>query len=187
MSNDEELKLYVTVFVDKKRSKVLFAEASSAFVDVLLSFMLLPLGKILKVLEDHNAGEAAAVGSLTTLYRGIVNLGDVHFRTELEKQKLLSPASHYDTESEKLSVNVFKPVTSDPNSVETYEGVFTESSATFIITDDLRLIPNVMGSIMGTVRAIGIDAADNDNAEMLDVAFGSQEVIYNSFAYHLII
>ncbi|KAG6406250.1 hypothetical protein SASPL_133849 [Salvia splendens] len=176
MSNDKELKLHVTVFVDKERSKVLFAEASSAFVDVLLSFMLLPLGKILKVLEDHNAGEAAAIGSLTTLYRGIVNLGDVHFRTELEKQKLLSPASHYDTESEKLSVNVFKPVTSDPNSVDTYEGVFTESLATFIISDDLKLIP--MGSMMGTIRALGIDnLADIDNAEELDVAFGSQEFV----------
>ncbi|KAL1555512.1 hypothetical protein AAHA92_11237 [Salvia divinorum] len=177
MSKDEELKLHIKVVVNKQRTKVLFAEAGSDFTDVLLSFLLLPLGAILKVLEKQNVDEAPAIGSLSTLYRGVVNLDIGHFQTEVAKQKLLTPASCYDAELRKLRLNVYNAIPAGPNSVNRYDGVFTESAASFIISDDLKVMPNVMGSFMETLRGLGIDGTDIDGAETMNVAFGSKEIV----------
>ncbi|XP_042008755.1 uncharacterized protein LOC121757288 isoform X2 [Salvia splendens] len=177
MSKGEELKLHIKVVVNKQRTKVLFAEAGSDFTDVLLSFLLLPLGTILKVLEKQNVGDAPAIGSLSTLYRGLVNLDIGHFQTEVAKQKLLAPASCYDAELRKLRLNVSNAVPASPNSVNRYDGVFTESAASFIIGDDLKVMPNVMGSFMETLRGLDIDGTDIDGAETMNVAFGSKEIV----------
>ncbi|XP_047949641.1 uncharacterized protein LOC125198256 [Salvia hispanica] len=171
MSKGEELKLHITVLVNKQRTKVLCAEAGSDFMDVLLSFLLLPLGMIMKVLE------APAIGSLSTLYRGVVNLDTSHFQTEVAKQKLLAPASCYDAELHKLRLNVYNAVPASPNSVNRYDGVFTNSAASFLIGDDLKVMPNLMFSILETLKVLDIDVTDIDDAEKMDVAFGSKEIV----------
>ena len=175
MSKGEELKLHITVLVNKQRTKVLCAEAGSDFTDVLLSFLLLPLGMIMKVLE------APAIGSLSTLYRGVVNLDTSHFQTEVAKQKLLAPASCYDAELHKLRLNVYNAVPASPNSVNRYDGVFTNSAASFLIGDDLKVMPNLMFSILETLKVLDIDVTDIDDAEIMDVAFGSKDVILFCF------
>ncbi|KAG6416978.1 hypothetical protein SASPL_124419 [Salvia splendens] len=48
----------------REKTKVLFAEAGSDFIDVLLCFLLLPLGTIMEVLEKHYGDKAPVVGSL---------------------------------------------------------------------------------------------------------------------------
>lgn len=52
MSDAKEVKFSLKVLINKQKTKVLFAEAESDFSDVLLSFLTLPLGKIV------NFGEA---------------------------------------------------------------------------------------------------------------------------------
>ncbi|KAG9136972.1 hypothetical protein Leryth_013819 [Lithospermum erythrorhizon] len=49
-----ETKLSLKFMVDNKSKKVIFAEAGSEFVDVLLSFLTLPLGTIIRQLNKHN-------------------------------------------------------------------------------------------------------------------------------------
>lgn len=46
MSDAEEVKFSLKVMINKEKTKVLFAESDSDFVDVLLSFLTLPLGSI---------------------------------------------------------------------------------------------------------------------------------------------
>ena len=90
MSKAEEVKLHIKVVINKEEEKVLFAEAGSDFIDVLLSFLLLPLGTIVEVLEKHYGDETPVVGSLYSLYKGATNLDISHFEDELHKNDLFN-------------------------------------------------------------------------------------------------
>ncbi|KAI3457332.1 hypothetical protein Pfo_013995 [Paulownia fortunei] len=106
MSDAKDAKFSVKVLINKQKNKVLFAEADSDFADVLLSFLTLPLGKIVKVLEKHNGDQAPVLGSITSLYNGLANLDSVHFWTEGGKQMLLNPKSSFEAGCRKLKLNV---------------------------------------------------------------------------------
>ena len=55
------------LFVDKeKNNKVVVAEASSEFVDILLSFLTLPLGTIIRLVSPD-------IGCINNLYQSVQN------------------------------------------------------------------------------------------------------------------
>lgn len=54
---------------------------------------------------------------------------------------------------------------------------FTKGTASFIIRDDLLLVPNVRGSIIQTLSDLGLTITDMDGAEIRNVIFGFNEVI----------
>lgn len=54
--------------------------------------------------------------------------------------------------------------------------MFTEKNASFIISDDLRIVPNGNGSIVQTLNGVGVDILDVDGAEMQNVTVGVNEV-----------
>lgn len=104
MSKENSCKFILKVMINKQKSKVLFEEANSDVVDVLLSFLTLPLGKVVKMLEKHYGNEAPIVGSITTLYRGLVNLDSSHFCVVGAKQMLLNARSSFETRRLKLGI-----------------------------------------------------------------------------------
>ncbi|KAG8043334.1 hypothetical protein GUJ93_ZPchr0458g22281 [Zizania palustris] len=53
-TNSEGPTVAVKLFVDKQRSKVLFAESDNDFADVLFSFLTLPLGAIVRLLDKQS-------------------------------------------------------------------------------------------------------------------------------------
>ncbi|KAG8039960.1 hypothetical protein GUJ93_ZPchr0028g29038 [Zizania palustris] len=55
----EEPTVAVTLLVDKERSKVLFAESDSDFVDVLFGFLTLPLGTVVRLLDRQFRSDAS--------------------------------------------------------------------------------------------------------------------------------
>ncbi|RLM65320.1 hypothetical protein C2845_PM16G18620 [Panicum miliaceum] len=63
MSNNAET-VAVKLFIDKEKQKVLFAESDKEFVDVLFSFLTLPLGSIVRLL-----GKQSGVGCLDEIVR----------------------------------------------------------------------------------------------------------------------
>ncbi|XP_057792651.1 uncharacterized protein LOC131009376 isoform X2 [Salvia miltiorrhiza] len=99
------------VMINKERTKVLFADSDSHFADILLSFLSLPLGRIVKVLEKHYGDEAPSIGSLSSLYRSLVNLDSSYFWTDGAKQTLLDPTSSLEHEYGRLKLDItdFQP------------------------------------------------------------------------------
>lgn len=73
--------------MNKEKTKVLFAEANYDFINVLLSFLALPLGKVVEILN----GYCAVPGSLLTLYAGLSCLDDSYLCARGAKQMLLIP------------------------------------------------------------------------------------------------
>ena len=94
------------VMINKEKTKVLFVEASSHFTDILLSFLTLPLGRIIKVLHKHYGDETATVGSLNSLYRSLANLDSPHFVTEGAKQNLHNPTSSFEDGIKQLKLDI---------------------------------------------------------------------------------
>ncbi|XP_057793386.1 uncharacterized protein LOC131010008 [Salvia miltiorrhiza] len=112
MADDEKGATFsLRVMINKERTKVLFADSDSHFADILLSFLSLPLGRIVKVLEKHYGDELPTIGSLSSLYRSLVNLDSSYFWTNGAKQTLLNPASSSEAEYQRLKLDItdFQP------------------------------------------------------------------------------
>ncbi|KAL1555511.1 hypothetical protein AAHA92_11236 [Salvia divinorum] len=155
----EDLSIYVKFVTNKENTRVLFAEVGSDFADALLTFLLLPLGTIVKFLNNHYS-KAPVIGSLSSLYNGLENLDSIDFLHKDAKSLLLTPkglVSKYDWPK--------------------YESGLTESTASFTISDDLRVMGGVEGSVMSTLNSLGIALIDMDGAETKDVTFDLHEIL----------
>ena len=208
----EDLKFTLKVMFDKKNKKVLFAESHYHFADFLLSFLSLPLGRIIRVLNDHYGEKAPAIGSLSNLYRSLAGVDNAGFVSEDAKKILLNPRSPFEVEYKKLKLRITRPQYTQyfecrscgqsTHSISMYcdqaicircpsghistigesirlpkvysEGVFAAERASFIISDDLQIFPNVIG-IFQIISILGI--TNMDEAESIDVNIGFNEVI----------
>ncbi|XP_047953787.1 uncharacterized protein LOC125200026 [Salvia hispanica] len=173
-----ELKFCIKVVINKEKTKVLFAEASGHFVDVLLSLLLLPLLTIIEVLEKQYCGciVQPVIGSLTTLYRSAENLHIDHFHGDYAKKRLINSSTLYEKELYSLRLNHG----TQPNSFsseQSYTGVFSSCASSFIITDDLCMFPIEERSIVETLSTLGIAMEDMDFMETRNVWFGLNEII----------
>lgn len=106
MSDAEEVKFSLKVMINKEKTKVLFAESDGHFVDFLLSFLTLPLGRLVKVLEKHYGDEAPIIGCLNTFYNSVSKLDSSHFWREGAKLILLNPTTLFDSECRRLKLNI---------------------------------------------------------------------------------
>ena len=98
MAASKENQLTLKLLVDKKKNKVLFAEAGKQFVDVLLSFLTLPLATMIRLVEDTYTPKQVRIGCLSSLYKSVKDLGEHHLWTKACKQMLLK-AKNYSMES----------------------------------------------------------------------------------------
>ncbi|XP_073153338.1 uncharacterized protein [Henckelia pumila] len=91
MATARQVQFSLKVMMIKESNKVVYAEVDSDFADVLLSFLTLPRGTIVRLLIKHYGNQAPILGSLNSLYRGLSNLNSSHFGTEAGKLMLLNP------------------------------------------------------------------------------------------------
>ncbi|XP_024311558.1 uncharacterized protein LOC112268552 [Brachypodium distachyon] len=101
MSSDDGPTVAVKLFIDKEKKRVLFAESDKDFVDVLFSFLTLPLGTIVRLL-----GKQSQVGCLDELYRSVEGLSEDLFQTKACKAMLLSPVNAAAIHCDGLKVKV---------------------------------------------------------------------------------
>ncbi|KAH7836391.1 hypothetical protein Vadar_000661 [Vaccinium darrowii] len=91
------------VLVDKAKNRVIFAEADYEFVDILLSFLTLPIGTVVRLLDS----DSTSIGSLTTMYKSVSSLESRRLRTNYCQEMLLNPRNASETECSKLKINVY--------------------------------------------------------------------------------
>lgn len=219
---NKDVKFSLKVMVNKEKRKVLFAEVDCRFVDLLLSFLTLPLGTIVRILKKHYGYKPPAFGSLTTLYNGVANLDSFHFWTEGAKSTLLHPRSSSDALCKSLTLDISdsqpfeyyfcsndcrrrrfqslsvyidklspkvhpftcchsssmeREVAKEDDVVLFNDGVFMQCTASFVITDDLQIMPIDVG-LLQIVSSLGIP--DTNMAELMHVTFGYAEVSLDS-------
>ncbi|XP_021806168.1 uncharacterized protein LOC110750187 [Prunus avium] len=89
-TNNIELK----VLVDKGSNKVIFIEPDNDFVDVLFSFMTIPMGTIIRLARKHS--DPMVIGCMNNLYESVENIDEQEFRFPKFKDMLLRPANAAD-------------------------------------------------------------------------------------------
>ncbi|CAH1447676.1 unnamed protein product [Lactuca virosa] len=140
------------VFVDEKKKKVMFAEAEEDFVEILFSFLTLPLGTIARLSRKYED----KVGSLTSLYESFENLNKKLFFKYWYKDCLVNPINSSANVCEKLKVNLngTKSIPCQP------DAIFFKKKGRFIITDDLNILPLVMDTSIALLNSLGVESID---------------------------
>ena len=72
MASNQEVTVPCRYWVDNERKRVVMAEASGHFVDVLFSFLTLPLGTIIRLGNQFQL--PVQIGSINNLYESVQNL-----------------------------------------------------------------------------------------------------------------
>ena len=213
MATKEGKEMTLKLLVDEKMKRVVFAEADKDFVDILFSFLTLPLGTIIRRL-----GKQSALGSsMDNLYESIESLDAAkHLQTEACKAMLLRPlsAAAYRCEDLKFNVDDAKPrkvfhcknseccaksicfgspventrcphckllmdktkgwTRWDEESVGDGDGVFVNGGVTFMISDDLQVMPASLANNLSLIQKLGIE--DGATLEEKTMVFGTEEV-----------
>ncbi|KAK7395982.1 hypothetical protein VNO78_16638 [Psophocarpus tetragonolobus] len=94
------------VLVDEEKNRVVYVEAGKDFVDVLLSFLTLPLGTIARLVGKESNMNKVSVGSLSSLYDSVANVENKHFWTDACKQMLLHPRNSMESHCQSLKLNI---------------------------------------------------------------------------------
>jgi hypothetical protein len=75
--------------VDKKSNRVVFVESDELFVDILFSFLTMPVGTIIHLIS--NLSPTNGIVCMNNLYKSVENIDVKYFRTEACKDMLLHP------------------------------------------------------------------------------------------------
>ncbi|XP_068339150.1 uncharacterized protein [Pyrus communis] len=89
MANKYDNNISLKALVKKGSNKVIFIECDNDFVDVLFSFLTIPMGTIIRLTREHPA--PSQIGCLNNLYESVENVDARHFPTEACKEMLLHP------------------------------------------------------------------------------------------------
>jgi len=84
-------RISLSVMVDKERKKVVYVEAWKDFVDVLFSFLTLPLDTIARLVAKESNMEAVKFGSISSLYQSVSDLDQQYLWSQTCKEMLLKP------------------------------------------------------------------------------------------------
>ncbi|KAL9315395.1 hypothetical protein ACSQ67_016396 [Phaseolus vulgaris] len=181
------------LMVVKEQSKFIFAEAGKDFVDVLFSFLTLPLGTILRLVRKESKLQPLELSSLSLIYQSAENLPIECLRTDTCEEMLLRPRNSMEDHCRSLKINIddTKPTQyfvcnnwvqcghkEDPVLISTFKnkscrcGVmlqkpissdtsydfdgFVNSNASFLITDDLKVFPNLLATCVNVLKDSGI-------------------------------
>ncbi|XP_010543887.1 PREDICTED: uncharacterized protein LOC104816656 [Tarenaya hassleriana] len=99
-------KMRLRLLVDEEKNKVVWADAEKDFAEVLFSFLILPMGTIVRLLEKRKKSETLVVGCLDNLYRSVSELGFHYFRTQSCMDRLLFPQNVMEDQCRRLKINI---------------------------------------------------------------------------------
>jgi len=211
-SNEEVYKVPLKVFVDRNENKVLFAEARKDFVDVLLSFLALPLGTIARLVAKESNIPPVKVGSLSSLYESVSHIEEQHLWTKTCKEMLLHPRTSMESYCQLIKLNIDDTQPTKyflcedlgcsrktngsllsifnnqrcscgklmnrivyPEVITLQKG-FVKETATFIICDDLSVLPNVLVTIVNLLQNLGVKDMGAIEEQTVDIS--KREVCY---------
>ncbi|KAL5166940.1 hypothetical protein HKD37_18G051799 [Glycine soja] len=87
MASNQEVTVPCRYWVDNERKRVVMAEASGHFVDVLFSFLTLPLGTIIRL--GNTLGQPIEIGCINNLFKSVEALNPDVFWNDICKRMLL--------------------------------------------------------------------------------------------------
>ncbi|CAN6696078.1 unnamed protein product [Malus baccata var. baccata] len=200
---NEDLKNVITLkaLVDRGSNKVIFVESDSDFIDVLFSFLTMPMGRIVRLAEDSVPVE---IGCMRNLYQSIEKFDVRNFWSNECREMLLLPCNSADLQCKNLKLKIdndrpteyfrcdvcfslsyyewiFCPTCSSFLDLEILVdnpqvgGVFVKWRPRLIITDDLQVISPVSAASICLFSKLGV--TDSKTTEELTFNMGVQEAL----------
>lgn len=90
--------------VDKPSNRVIFIEADYDFIDVLFSFMTIPMGKVVRLARDNSM--PLKIGCMNKLYESVEKIDVQVFRSTACRDMLLLPCSAADVHCKNLKLKL---------------------------------------------------------------------------------
>jgi hypothetical protein len=170
-----------------------YAEAGKDFVDVLFSFLTLPMGTVARLVDKTSNIGPVSFGSISSLHQSVIHLDEELLCSNICRYMLLSPRNSMESYCQQLKVKIDdtliqysvcedwddRCIYSQESTVSAFwnkkchcgkvlnvvprsnlisvENGFVKETATFIIQDNLSLIPNDPGKILRLLQMNGID------------------------------
>lgn len=191
--------LNLKLLIHKKKKEVIYAEADNYFVDVLFSFMTIPIGALIKLIG------CKSFGCISNLYASVENLDDKFLASKIFREVLLHPRSAGEIYLRDLKVSILETDVIEyfgceicsflgyyyqdgrcrchnswkykltlPSSNATLEGSFTKSTTSFMLTDDLHVRPISIMAGLTLLKSCG--ACDKSMLEERTVNVGKDKV-----------
>lgn len=193
------------LMVMKGKKKVVIAEAGKEFVDILFSFLTLPLGTIARLVREESKVEPPELALLRSLHQSVENLDNGYLCTDACREMLLRPRNSMEAYCRRLKLNIddtepteyfvcnnliycsytspvllssfknkqcrcgrmlAKPISAEASCV--FDG-FVKSNSRFMITDDLKVIPNSMDKIVNVLKNSGIKSMSSVNVMSVNI------------------
>ncbi|CAN6696082.1 unnamed protein product [Malus baccata var. baccata] len=202
-NEDLENVIILKALVDTGSNKVIFVEADGDFIDVLFSFLTMPMGRIVRLAEDSVPVE---IGCMRNLYQSIEKFNVHKFRSKACRDMLLLPCNAADCQCKNLKLKIdndrptqylvcpsdrflsyygdircpscrslIRQVRYFPVDNTQVGGVFVKGQPRLIITDDLQVISPVSAASICLFSKLGV--TDCRTTEELAFNMGVQEAL----------
>ncbi|KAG5525784.1 hypothetical protein RHGRI_032165 [Rhododendron griersonianum] len=202
MESEASQTMSLKVLVEKEKNRIVFVEANKDFVDVLFSFLTLPIGTIVRLTREHFLKEK--IGCLNNLYESLEKF-DEDFLSSEHKGILLRPRCATDVYCRDLKVNLvecnkskyYACCKADCSFVSYYQNDscpcgeaiycevnlldpvpeggsgFIKPTVRFMITDDFQVLP--MSTMAGLSLLANFGALDGSKIEERLLNIGKDE------------
>ncbi|XP_068339143.1 uncharacterized protein [Pyrus communis] len=100
-----ENRIRLKALVDKRSNKIIFIESGNAFIDVLLSFLTIPLGSIIKLGREHSA--QVEIGCMNNLYSSVEEIDVCELRSDACREMLLLPRNAAESHCKNLVLQIY--------------------------------------------------------------------------------
>ncbi|CAN6556562.1 unnamed protein product [Malus baccata var. baccata] len=203
MTNTSANTISLKGLVDKERNQIMFIESENDFIDVVLSFLTIPMGTIIRLAPNQSV--PLEIGCMKNLYASVENMDVKHFRSKACRDMLLCPPNGTEVHCKNLKLKIdcgeptryFLCPSSDcrlsySNGVRCErcggtmnyerdvlaiqdEDIFVKGLARLIITDDLQLMPPLTAESLSVFSELGV--MNGNTTEEVTFNVGSDEVL----------
>ncbi|CAL2263810.1 unnamed protein product [Prunus armeniaca] len=195
----------VKALVDKASNQIIFIESDNDFIDVLFSFLTIPMGTIMRLAPNQSV--PLEIGCIKNLYSSVKNMDVKHFRTEACRDMLLCPRNVAESHCRnlKLKIDNGEPtqyflcsrsyraeckisynkigscdcggsMTEEKNLLVSLDGgIFVKGLARLIIGDNLQVMPPLTLEGLSVFTELGV--RNGNTTEELTFNVGSDEAI----------
>ncbi|XP_059458471.1 uncharacterized protein LOC132188079 [Corylus avellana] len=142
--------------VDKKKQRVLFAEAEKEFVDFLFTIFSLPVGTVTMLLKEEGT-----VGCLPSLYKSVENLSVACFQPDQNKDFLLKPRV--------VIPGLKAPLLLPNDEFISREVGYVKGMVSYMVMDDLEVKPMSTDSSFTLLREFNVKAAGDIEKKVVNL------------------
>ncbi|CAN6556564.1 unnamed protein product [Malus baccata var. baccata] len=203
MANTSADTISLKALVDKERNQIMFIESENDFIDVVLSFLTIPMGTIIRLAPNQSV--PLEIGCMKNLYASVENMDVKHFWSKACRDILLCPPNGAEVHCKNLKLKIDRgqptqyficerseciTYSSDVLSCDCCggmmdrerelsafqdRGIFVKGPARLIISDDLQLMPPFTAESLSIFSEIGV--MNGNTTEEVTFNVGSDEVL----------